>query len=298
MNTAPISLEASTFLLQWATGGMLLGWVTTRRREVSLGYGWMLRLSYGPLAIGGVIAGFRYGSHLVRDLATALVAVTIIISLVSSFVRRSAGVSGAQQEHDRRSERVAAMTGIERESTTTTPGREFNPSLDLIPVLIGVVGLIAAGLSAAHSGPWTDIVSVLRLLVGALFLGAVTNAMLLGHWYLVQPGLPRRHLNELVDLLGKIWPFEVAMLLVPTGMVSVLNGSIDDGWGGVLGWFWVACALTTMVLVVVTKAALKERQYSAVMAATGLLYLAILTAFGTDLVARAILDAGVTTASM
>ena len=37
------------------------------------------------------------------------------------------------------------------------------------------------------------------------------------------------------------------------------------------------------------EAALKERAYSAVMAATGLLYLAILTAFGTDLVARAIL---------
>jgi hypothetical protein len=43
------------------------------------------------------------------------------------------------------------------------------------------------------------------------------------------------------------------------------------------------------VLVYVTKAALKERYYSAVMAATGLLYLAILTAFGTDLVARAVL---------
>jgi len=47
--------------------------------------------------------------------------------------------------------------------------------------------------------------------------------------------------------------------------------------------------LTTIVLAVVTKAALKEKAYSAVMAATGLLYLAILTAFGTDLVARAIL---------
>ena len=34
----------------------------------------------------------------------------------------------------------------------------------------------------------------------------------------------------------------------------------------------------------------KERYYSAVMAATGLLYLAILTAFGTDLVARAVLQ--------
>jgi len=39
----------------------------------------------------------------------------------------------------------------------------------------------------------------------------------------------------------------------------------------------------------VTQRALRERYYSAVMAATGLLYLAILTAFGTDLVARAVL---------
>ncbi len=38
-----------------------------------------------------------------------------------------------------------------------------------------------------------------------------------------------------------------------------------------------------------TRAALKERYYSAVMAATGLLYLAIVTTFGTDLVARAVL---------
>ena len=53
---------------------------------------------------------------------------------------------------------------------------------------------------------------------------------------------------------------------------------------------WVACAVTTAGLLVVTRAALRERQYSAVMAATGLLYLAILTAFGTDLVARAVLS--------
>jgi hypothetical protein len=114
--------------------------------------------------------------------------------------------------------------------------------------------------------------------------------MLLGHWYLVQPGLPRRHLNELVRWLGWVWPVEVLSLLLPTGMLSVFSGAIDDGWGGQLGWFWALCAITTIVLVVVTRAALKERYYSAVMAATGLLYLAILTAFGTDLVARAVLD--------
>ena len=47
--------------------------------------------------------------------------------------------------------------------------------------------------------------------------------------------------------------------------------------------------MTTIVLAVVTRKALEERSYSAVMAATGLLYLAILTASGTDLVARAVL---------
>jgi uncharacterized membrane protein YjjB (DUF3815 family) len=72
-------------------------------------------------------------------------------------------------------------------------------------------------------------------------------------------------------------------------MASVWSGAIDDGYNGILGWTWAVCAITTIGLCVVTRAALKERQYAAVMAATGLLYLAILMAFGTDLIARAVL---------
>ncbi len=164
-------------------------------------------------------------------------------------------------------------------------GPEFPPQLDLIAPVIGVIGLIAAGMAAG--GP--DALAVVRTLAGAAFLGAVTDAMLLGHWYLVQPGLGRAPLNDLNRWLAIVWPIEVSSLLWPTGMLSVLSGSVDDGYGGVLGWFWLACAVTTLALTFVTRAALKERAYSAVMAATGLLYLAILTAFGTDLVARAVL---------
>jgi hypothetical protein len=289
-----IRLDAATVLLQWAVGGMAFCWFTTRRREVGLGYGWLLRGTYALLALGAAIAGFRYDDVPVREAAAIGVVVACIVGLAVSIARKSAGVRGRRVEHDRRTERVAAMTGIDR---TVDAGAgdadraEFPPILDLLPVAVGLVGLIAAAIDAAPDGGADTAVSLLRTVVGAAFLGAVTDAMLLGHWYLVQPGLPRRLLNEIVTALGWIWPLEVIALLLPTGMLSVWSGAVDDGWGGTLGWFWGACALTTIVLVGVTRAALREREYAAVMAATGLLYLAILTAFGTDLVARAVLDA-------
>jgi hypothetical protein len=246
------------------------------------------------MGLGAFAAGMAFGVVPVREVSALLFVGACLFALGVSIVRRKAGVSGRRAEHDRRTARVAAMTGIDRSTPAGPPaevarrvGREFPPILDLVPVAFGVVGLVAGALDAGGN----PFVSLLRTLAGAAFLGAVTDAMLLGHWYLVQPGLPRSLLHELVDALGWVWPIEVIALLLPTGMVSVWTGAVDDGWNGTLGWFWAACALTTIVLVVVTKAALREREYSAVMAATGLLYLAILTAFGTDLVARAVLAA-------
>ncbi len=287
-----IRLDAATFLLQWAVGGLFFCWFTTRRRLAGLGYGWLLRGVYLVIAAIGVVCALSFGWVPGRDLAAIGVIIATAAVLTVSIARRKAGVSGAEVEHDRRSARVAAMTGIERAVSDEAPvrtGREFEPTLDLIAPAIGLIGLVAAGVAATDGGAWDTSVSILRTVVGAAFLGCVTDAMLLGHWYLTQPGLPRRLLNELVTALGWVWPAEVLAMLLPTGMVAVWTGTIDDGWGGTLGWFWAACAISTIVLVFVTRAALRERYYSAVMAATGLLYLAILTAFGTDLVARAVL---------
>jgi hypothetical protein len=284
-----ISLDAATVLLQWAVGGLFWLWVTTRRREVGLGYGWLLRSVFLALVIGSLVVGVAFDTVWVREAATVGVIVATAIALAVSVARKRAGVSGQRAEHDRRSARVAAMTGIDRDvaeaGTDVRIGPEFPPALDLVAPVIGVVGLIAAGIAAGGPAP----LAVARTLVGAVFLGVVTDAMLLGHWYLVQPGLSRAPLNELVRWLQWTWPAEVVVLIWPVGMLSVLAGTVDDGWNGTLGWMWVACAVTTLGLAIATSAALRERQYSAVMAATGLLYLAILTAFGMDLVARAVL---------
>ena len=237
-------LDAATFLLQWATGGIAFLWFTLRSQEISSGYSKLLRGVFGSLAIFAVAAGFFFDTVLIRELAGIAVALIAFATLAKKSAK-----------------------------------------FDLVAVAIGAVGLVAS-VVANNSANFVDL---LRVVVGAAFLGAVTDLMLLGHWYLVQPGMTRKLLNELTNTLLIIWPLEIAVMLLPTGMISVLNGTIDDGWNGILGYFWVGCAALTGVLAWFTRAALKERSYSAVMAATGLSYLAILTAFGTDLVARAIL---------
>jgi len=296
-----IRLDPATVLLGWAVGGLFFGWVTTRRREVGIGYGWTLRATYLVLAALSIAVGAILGPVPVRDIAAAGVVLASGAALVVSVVRRRAGVSGHRAERARKAARVKAMTApttvlappvvaFPTTEAAKTGGtglipKEFPPALDLVAPAIGVIGLVAAGLDAGGE----PFLAVARTLVGAAFLGVVTDAMLLGHWYLVQPGLARGPLLEQVRLLAALWPVEVGLLLVPPGMVSVLVGTVDDGYNGLLGWFWLACALGTIALCAVTRAALKERYYSAVMAATGLLYLAIVTTFGTDLVARAVL---------
>ena len=281
-----ITLDAATVLLQWAVGGLFFLWVTTRRREVGIGYGWTMRITFGLMAAGGVVVGLVVDPVPVREaFGTGVVAATGI-ALVVSWQRRKAGVAGQRTDEERRSARVAEMTGIDKDAQRFDRNiPEFPPGLDLLAPLLGLVALVAAGIDAGDP----VLLALARTLVGALFLGAVSDAMLLGHWYLVQPGLARAPIVELVRWTAILWPFELLVLLWPTGMLSVLSGTIDDGYGGMLGWYWVASTVATILLVGATRAALRERQYSAVMAATGLLYLAILTAFGMDLVARATL---------
>jgi len=256
-----VRLDLASVLLQWSTGGLLGTWVTTRHRVVGLGYGWLLRSIFAVLAAGAAVAGIAAGGSgvaaVLRDGAAVTTAALASAALAASVVRRRHGLVGE---------------------------RSYPPAADLLAPAVGLVGLFATAQTVG--GPYP--LSAARLVAGALFLGLVTDAMLLGHWYLVQPGLGREYIRELVRLAALAWPLDVALLLVPTGMVQVLDGRINDGYGGLLGVTWVVSALTTLALLGVAWKALAEPYYSAVMATTGLLYLAILTSFGTDVLARAL----------
>jgi len=255
-----MGLDLASVLLQWAAGGLAFLWVTSRHRVLGIGYGWLLRSVYAALAVGGVAAGVLADdtgfAAWVRDLAGGAMAGAALLALAVSVIRRGRGLTG--------------------------PG-SYPPALDLLAPAIGLIAVVATGFVVGGN----DALAIARLVVGAAFIGVITDAMLLGHWYLVQPGLSREPIKELVRWGLWITPLEIVLMLIPVGMIDVLTGAVDDGWGGLIGWMWVGAAVATLGLLIASWAALKEPYYSAVMATTGLLYLAILTAFGTDVMARA-----------
>jgi hypothetical protein len=167
-----IDLDAATFCLQWATGGLLFLWVTTRERQVGIGYGWLMRASFGTIAAIGVFLGFRYDDAPLREIAGIGVVVATTVALVVSIVRRRAGVAGERERIAVRSKRITEMTGIDRDIDGPLDGvPEFPPALDLIAPLIGIVGLVIAAADAG--GPLA--LSLLRIHAGAAFLGADTG---------------------------------------------------------------------------------------------------------------------------
>jgi len=168
--------------------------------------------------------------------------------------------------------------------------REIFPTIEIVVYVLNVVVLIF--LFVFISNEAVDEIYVffesVRLIVGGMLLGGVTSTMLLGHWYLVQPGLTRKPISRLCIACMWILALNILFWFLPNSMLSVLNGSVSDGWGGTLGYMWVGSCVTTGALIFAAYKALQEKSYSAVMATTGLLYLAILVANGVELIPRAI----------
>ena len=147
------------------------------------------------------------------------------------------------------------------------------------PAAVAAFALAAAGyFVAALPGS-----GVAATLTGMAALGGVTAEMVLGHWYLVDPTLPRWALQRLDLAAAAGMAADVAVL--------ALRGAWDWPAGdAVIGWAFVVLAAFSLLLLAAVWFALREPSYSGVMAATGLSYLAVLTVFGSTVLGRALLD--------
>ncbi|MDH5423260.1 MAG: hypothetical protein OEY55_15775, partial [Acidimicrobiia bacterium] len=77
-----------------------------------------------------------------------------------------------------------------------------------------------------------------------------------------------------------------ALALVADGVLLLLAGATV---GSVVGWAFIALAAMSTLLMVGVWFSLKEPAYAGVMAATGLSYLAVLTALGATVAGRSMI---------
>lgn len=139
---------------------------------------------------------------------------------------------------------------------------------------------LAAWLFAASV--WeADAAAIALLITGILFLGGITTEMLLGHWFLVDPTLPRWSLMALDAIAATGLALEV--------VVVVASGSLTmTGADAVFSAVYLALTVFCVLLMLGVWGSLREPRYSGVMAATGLSYLAVLVAFGVVTVGRSL----------
>jgi hypothetical protein len=148
-----------------------------------------------------------------------------------------------------------------------------------VAAVVGLAALVAASGSIAG---WSQYLAAVELIAGAVLLGAVTNGMMLGHWYLNQPGLKPWALARLTNLaVGAT----IASAVLGIGAVRLLATASTTGAAlGLPGFgesFGVGFFVVWAVLIAFTGAvvlgARRCIQIRSIQSATGLYYVALLT---------------------
>jgi hypothetical protein len=118
--------------------------------------------------------------------------------------------------------------------------------------------------------------------VAGLVLGVTMAAMLLGHWYLNAPGMKISPLVRLTALMGAA--VVLRAVVSGLGLAGHLGASSPDFIEGLMiALRWISGVAGTALLIVMTRSTL---QIPNTQAATGMLYVAVITTFLGELVGQ------------
>jgi hypothetical protein len=144
-------------------------------------------------------------------------------------------------------------------------------------------GLAAVWPLAALSG--RPLAGAVALLTGALFLGATTDGLLLGHWYLVDRRLSNRPILTLADWLI----VGIAAALVSAVLGGERGGRVDQSLSPLLAFpnltVWLAVGLVLVCALIAGFIRVLVRGGS-IQAATGMFYLAVVMALAAEFAAK------------
>ncbi|MFM7717867.1 MAG: hypothetical protein ACKO8G_00005, partial [Actinomycetota bacterium] len=113
--------------------------------------------------------------------------------------------------------------------------------------------------------------------------------LLLGHWYLTDRGLTRRPiLRATAVLVAGIAAEAVAIAVGGFGPTTASTASFNPllTSAGLASWIALGMVATTALVAVMVRITLRGERASAVQAATGFFYLAVITALTADFAAK------------
>jgi hypothetical protein len=244
-------------------------------------------LVLGELAAGGVALLFLTPLwHEVKPGFFKLTGSVILVAAVGAWGSASAGLmegSQAGQWSERLAGALAAVTLVWVTLLfVRRPGPARAVGVASVPLSMVMLGAMAG---TADASP---VVSFLQLLAGAAFLGAVVDGLLLGHWYLTDRGLSRGPINRSTSFLIIAVLLEASAVVAggfgPTRATSNFNPLLTSA--GLASWIALGMVGATALIAIVIRAALKAPRASAVQAATGFFYLAVITAFTAEFAAK------------
>jgi hypothetical protein len=163
--------------------------------------------------------------------------------------------------------------------------------LDAAGRVLGIGAALSTGAALLALARVTEVslgVALVQLLAGAAFMGAVTDGLLLGHWYLVDRRLVRHHIRLYAVLLLAAVVLE-AVAVATLGFRSAPAGEEFSPFlriAGLATWLSLGMVACTALIAVLIRATLRSDRPRAVQAATGFFYLAVITAFTAEMAAK------------
>jgi hypothetical protein len=138
------------------------------------------------------------------------------------------------------------------------------------------------------AGRQSAVLAVFQLVAGAALLGASTDGLLLGHWYLTDRKLPRRPIDRTTTILL------VAVMLAAVAVISAGFTGVEPSTainplltaGALAPWIALGMVAATALIAGFVRAVLKGERASAVQSATGFYYLAVVTAFTAEVAVK------------
>lgn len=169
--------------------------------------------------------------------------------------------------------------------------RDLSLRVGTVGAIVGVAGV---GMLAYQVSPptWSFVGVLLSLVVGMLALGFVSQAMILGHWYLVSTKLPGQPLVELTFMLSIVMVVQAVLLIVnaavPVREVPESTALLAGGLGSNPA-FWLRVGVGLLFPLALSFMAWRSSVEHSMMSATGLLYIAVGAVFVGEVLARGLL---------